>query len=76
MKVRLLRDARIMHKTGEILEVSPEECHFLVSTDGAVMVDAVKTTAAKVETPEDKLPEVEAPEKKKVAVKKTTAKKK
>ena len=76
MKVKLLRDARIMHKSGEIIEVSPEECHFLVSTDGAVMVEAVKTTAAKVETPEEKLPEVEVPEKKKVVAKKTATKKK
>lgn len=81
MKVRLLRDARIMHKAGEILEVSPAECHFLVSTDGAVVVDAVKTVAAEVvETPEDNTFEEEVPEKKvktvKTAVKKPTTKKK
>ena len=80
MKVKLLRDARIKHYAGEIIEVSPEECHFLVSTDGAVEVEAVKAPAVKVETPEEKLPEVEVPEKKakttKTAVKKTVAKKK
>ena len=75
MKVQLLRDARIMHKAGEIIEVSPEECHFLTSTDGAVVVDAVKTSAAKVETPEDKLPKVEVPEKKATANKTATKKK-
>ena len=74
MKVKLLRDARIRHNAGEIVEVSPAECHFLVSTNGAVVVEAVKAT---VETPEDKLPEAETPEKKKTAaVKKPVAKKK
>ena len=75
MKVQLLRDARIMHKAGEILEVSPEECHFLVSTDGAVEVEAVKAPAAKaIEVPEEKVIEkIETPEKK--VVKKTAAKK-
>ena len=81
MKVKLLRDARIKHYAGEVVEVSPEECHFLVSTDGAVEVEtAVKAPAAKVETPEEKLPKVEVPEKKakttKTAAKKTAAKKK
>jgi len=78
MRVRLLRDARIKHYAGEVVEVSPEECHFLVTTDGAVEVKtAVKAPAAEVETPEDGLPEVEAPEKKaRTAAKKTAAKKK
>lgn len=79
MWVKLLRDARIMHKSGEILEVSPEEAQFLISTDGAKAVDAVKTAAKAVETPEEKLPVPEVPEKKvvkKVAAKKPAAKKK
>lgn len=75
MKVKLLRDARIVHKAGEILEVSPEECHFLVSTAGAEVVDAVKTAPKPVETPEEKLPAPEVPEKK-VVIKKATAVKK
>ena len=75
MKVKLLRDARIMHKAGEILEVSPEERHFLVSTDGAVEVDAVKTPAVKpVEVPEKPI-KAEVPEKK-VQAKKPISKKK
>ena len=75
MKVKLLRDARIMHKAGEIIEVSPEECHFLVSTDGAIVAEAVKAPVAKaIETPEEKAVEkIETPEKK--VVRKTTAKK-
>ena len=63
MKVKLLKDARIRHYAGEIIEVSPEECFFLVSTDGAVEVDAVKTTAVKSETPEEKISKAEIPEK-------------
>ncbi len=76
MKVKLLRDARIRHYAGEIIEVSPEECHFLVSTAGAIEVDAVKTDVAE-EIPEKKVVKAEAPEKKVVkTVKKTVTKKK
>lgn len=75
MKVKLLKDARIWHKAGEILEVSPEECFFLMSTDGAIEVDAVKAPVEAVEVPEKKVEaKVETPEKK-VPVKKTVAKK-
>lgn len=75
MKVKLLRDARIIHKAGEIIDVSPEECHFLVSTDGAVEVtDAVKASAVAIEVPEEKvISKIETPEK--TVPKKTTAKK-
>ena len=38
MKVKLLRDARINHAAGDIVEVSPETAHFLVSTYTAVHV--------------------------------------
>ena len=60
MKARLLRNAKIWHKAGEIVEVSPEECQFLVSTDGAVVVEAVKDP----ETPEKAETKMETPEKK------------
>ena len=69
MKVRLLRDARIRHYAGEIVDVSPDECHLLVTTDGAEIVNAVKT----IETPEKEDPKVETPEKK--AAKKAVRKK-
>lgn len=47
MKIRLLRDSRILHKAGEVVEASPAECSFLISTGSAVKVSkAVK----KVET--------------------------
>lgn len=76
MTVKLLKDARIWHKAGEIVEVSPEECFFLTSTDGAVEVEtAVKAPAEAIEVPEEKVVEkIETPEKKAPA-KKTTAKK-
>lgn len=44
MKVRLLRDARIQHKAGEIVEVSPAAAEFLLSVGSAV---AVKPAAKK-----------------------------
>lgn len=38
MKVKLTRDQRIMHKAGEIVEVSPETRNFLVTINSAVDV--------------------------------------
>lgn len=35
MKVHLLRDARINHKAGETIDVSPAEFDFLVSVGSA-----------------------------------------
>ena len=35
MKVRLLKDVRIKHKAGEVVEVSPEEYTFLTSCKAA-----------------------------------------
>ena len=49
MKVRLLRDTRISHKAGEIVEVSPAEMAFLVSVGSAVEV-AMKTPDAEPRT--------------------------
>ena len=39
MKVKLLRDSRILHKAGEIVEVSPAEADFLISVDSAAPVE-------------------------------------
>ena len=52
MRVRLLRDARINHKAGEIVEVSPAELHFLVSVGSAVEVAVNPPEAEKAEIPE------------------------
>lgn len=52
MKVKLLRAARIRHEAGEIVEVSPAEAGFLLSTMSAVPVAA--EVSAMRETPEEK----------------------
>lgn len=38
MKARLLKDARINHKAGEIVEVSPAQLKFLKSVGAAIEV--------------------------------------
>jgi hypothetical protein len=40
MQVKLLRDARIPHKAGEIVEVSPELAEYLISLESAEAVEA------------------------------------
>lgn len=40
MKVVLLRDARIKHKAGETVEVSPAEFNYLVTIGSAVPAKA------------------------------------
>lgn len=58
MKVRLIRDARINHKAGEIVDVSPAEMNFLCSVGSAVLVETA--TKKVVETAEraTKVPKV------------------
>lgn len=51
MKLRLIRAARIRHEAGEIVEVSPAEAGFLLSTGSAVRA---AEEPAKRETPEEK----------------------
>jgi len=36
MKARLIKDARIHHKAGDVVEVSPVEFNYLASTKQAV----------------------------------------
>ena len=38
MRVKLLRDSRIMHKAGEVVEVSPAEACFLISVQSAIEI--------------------------------------
>ena len=52
MKIKLIRAARIQHEAGEIVEVSPAEAGFLLSTGSAVSV--ADAPAAQRETPEEK----------------------
>lgn len=40
MKIKLLRDARLRHHAGEIVEVSPAEAGFLISTASAELMKA------------------------------------
>ena len=66
MKLKLLRSARIRHEAGEIVEVSPAEAGFLLSTGSAVQyTEPVKEE--KPEKPEDEkekeTPEAEAEKK-------------
>lgn len=49
MKVLLLRDARVSHKAGEIVEVSPAELNFLVSVGSAQIIETAMAEP-KVET--------------------------
>jgi len=79
MKLLLKRAARIRHEAGEIVEVSPAEAGFLLST-GSAVYPPVK--AEKPETPEAEKPEtpesaagMETPEKAAKA-ERTTRKKK
>ena len=61
MKVRLLRDTRIRHHAGEIVEISTkDEYLYLVSVGSAEPLDEVM-----IETPEAVPEAVEIPEKKK-----------
>lgn len=54
MKVRLVRDARIKHSAGEIVEVSPSEFLYLTSVKSAVPV--VDDEPQEMETPEQAKP--------------------
>jgi hypothetical protein len=65
MKVKLLRDARIRHTAGEIVEVSPAEGSFLLSVGSAEEIEELKAA----EVPEKAL-KAETPEKPKKATKK------
>jgi len=87
MKVKLIRAARIRHNAGEIVEVSPAEAGFLMSTGSAVRyAEPVQAEAPEaIEAPEAEAEAPEIPEKavkaakatpEKAAAPKTTRKKK
>lgn len=54
MKARLIRDARIHHKAGEIVEVSLAEFAFLASVKSAVLY--IEEEQQEMETPEQAKP--------------------
>lgn len=62
MKVKLLREARIRHHAGEIVEVSPAEAGFLLSTGSAVEVQETPEDRKVKETPEAEVQTKETPE--------------
>lgn len=74
MKLKLTRAARIRHEAGEIVEVSPAEAGFLMSTGSAVRVieEAPRTPEAEAEVPETPEAKAEAPEKPEDAAEKET----
>ena len=47
MKIKLIRDSRISHKAGEIVEVSPVEGEFLLSVRSAIRVTETETEEPK-----------------------------
>lgn len=50
MRIKLLRDSKIKHKAGEVVNASPAECQFLISVGSAVVVsEAVKKETSAVE---------------------------
>ena len=51
MKARLIKDARIHHKAGDIVEVTPAEFNYLASTKQA---DLYVEERQAIETPEEK----------------------
>lgn len=55
MKIRLLRDSRIWHKAGEVVEASPAECSFLISTGSAVKFSEAVKNVEKVTADEKKI---------------------
>ena len=68
MKVRLLRDANVRHKAGEIVEIDdPAALHFLISTGSAAALrtEAPATPEARTEAKETR-----------TTAKRTTARKK
>ena len=53
MRVRLLKAARINHKAGEIVEVSPDQLNFLLSVGAAEIVresEEMETATPKTRT--------------------------
>ena len=74
MKLKLTRAARIRHEAGEIVEVSPAEAGFLMSTGSAVRVieEAPRTPEAEAEAPETPEAKAEATEKPEDAAEKET----
>ena len=70
MKVKLLRDSRINHAAGEIVEVSPATAEFLLSVGSAALIESKPVEKATIPVEEVAEKAVKAPK----AAAKTTAK--
>ncbi|MBQ1296111.1 MAG: hypothetical protein IIY21_18835 [Clostridiales bacterium] len=76
MKVKLLRDSRINHAAGEIVEVSPATADFLLSVGSAVKIESKSVEAATIPVEEVAEKAVKAPKATaKTTTKRTTTKK-
>lgn len=76
MKIKLLRDSRINHAAGEIIEVSPATADFLLSVGSAVELEGkpVETATIPVEEVAEKAV-IKAPKATAKTTKRTTTKK-
>ena len=76
MKIRLLRDSRINHAAGEIVEVSSATAEFLLSVGSAVIAEQKAETATiKVEEVAEKAVKAPKAATKTTATKRTATKK-
>lgn len=50
MKIKLLRDSRILHKAGEVVEASPAEAAHLLSINSAIKAETETKEAPKPKT--------------------------
>ena len=76
MKIKLLRDSRINHAAGEIIDVSPAEADFLLSVGSAVKIESKSVEAATIPVEEVAEKAVKAPKATaKTTTKRTTTKK-
>jgi len=76
MRIKLLRDSRINHAAGEIVEVSPATAEFLLSVGSAALIERKPVEKATIPVEEvaekaDKAPKATA----KTTTKRTTTKK-
>lgn len=50
IKLRLIKEARIRHKAGDIVEVSPAEANFLIASRTAEVIQPAKAATTKKKT--------------------------
>jgi len=75
MKVKLLRDSRINHAAGEIVEVSSATADFLLSVGSAIRLESKPAETASIKVEEVAEKAVNAPKATSKTTKRTTTKK-